>query len=184
MAAMKMCMMPKLNHHALAVHKRNAQEHGKHSGCGKLPCGRATLSGAYSLIFLCRTQDLHIEQNNWLVDAAVLKLHSRRCTCLEFHPIKVLPSPTCPPTLTQHGASYECHNPLTARLCMALLVASFVALFCHNRIWMRPMRWTRPTVMCTSGAFIHSSALQRTCAWRLYPTWHSITLLRLLYVTA
>lgn len=31
---------------------------------------------------------MHIEQNDWLVDAAVLKLHSRRCTCLEFHPTK------------------------------------------------------------------------------------------------
>ena len=24
----------------------------------------------------------------WQVDAAVLKLHSRRCTCLQFHPLK------------------------------------------------------------------------------------------------
>ncbi len=32
---------------------------------------------------------MHIEQNDWLVDAAVLRLHSRRCTCLEFHPTKV-----------------------------------------------------------------------------------------------
>lgn len=25
-------------------------------------------------------------QTDWQVDAAVLRLHSRRCTCLEFHP--------------------------------------------------------------------------------------------------
>ena len=29
--------------------------------------------------------------SRWQVDAAVLKLHSRRCTALEFHPTKVLP---------------------------------------------------------------------------------------------
>lgn len=27
-------------------------------------------------------------QAQWQVDAAVLKLHSRRCTCLEFHPTR------------------------------------------------------------------------------------------------
>ena len=27
-------------------------------------------------------------RTDWQVDAAVLKLHSRRCTCLEFHPLR------------------------------------------------------------------------------------------------
>ena len=36
-----------------------------------------------------RRRDVHLEQPSWQVDAAVLKLHSRRCTCLEFHPTKV-----------------------------------------------------------------------------------------------
>ena len=31
---------------------------------------------------------MQLEQPKWQVDSAVLKLHSRRCTCLEFHPTK------------------------------------------------------------------------------------------------
>ena len=34
---------------------------------------------------------MHLEQPTWQVDAAVLKLHSRRCCCLDFHPTKVHP---------------------------------------------------------------------------------------------
>ena len=33
-------------------------------------------------------REVRLEQPQWQVDAAVLKLHSRRCTCLEFHPTK------------------------------------------------------------------------------------------------
>lgn len=38
----------------------------------------------------CRKREPQMEKVDWLVDAAVLKLHSRRCTCLEFHPTKVI----------------------------------------------------------------------------------------------
>ena len=38
---------------------------------------------------LCRKREVHLEQPSWQVDAAVLKLHSRRCLCLDFHPTKV-----------------------------------------------------------------------------------------------
>lgn len=31
---------------------------------------------------------MQLEAKRWQVDAAVLRLHSRRCTCLEFHPLK------------------------------------------------------------------------------------------------
>jgi hypothetical protein len=36
-----------------------------------------------------RKRGVNLPQPRWLVDAAVLKLHSRRCTCLQFHPTKV-----------------------------------------------------------------------------------------------
>ncbi|KAK9811590.1 hypothetical protein WJX72_006636 [[Myrmecia] bisecta] len=35
-----------------------------------------------------RKRELPMPHAGWQVDAAVLKLHSRRCTCLEFHPSK------------------------------------------------------------------------------------------------
>ena len=35
-----------------------------------------------------RPQEHPHHKLRWHVDAAVLKLHSRRCTCLEFHPHK------------------------------------------------------------------------------------------------
>ena len=31
---------------------------------------------------------MQLEPKRWQVDAAVLRLHSRRCTCLAFHPTK------------------------------------------------------------------------------------------------
>ena len=38
--------------------------------------------------WLCRPEEHPHHKLRWQVDAAVLKLHSRRCTCLEFHPFK------------------------------------------------------------------------------------------------
>ena len=35
-----------------------------------------------------RRREVQLEAKRWQVDAAVLRLHSRRCTCLEFHPLK------------------------------------------------------------------------------------------------
>ncbi|KAK9845886.1 hypothetical protein WJX81_005132 [Elliptochloris bilobata] len=35
-----------------------------------------------------RRREVQLEPKRWQVDAAVLRLHSRRCTCLEFHPTK------------------------------------------------------------------------------------------------
>jgi len=36
-----------------------------------------------------RRRETAIPEQHWQVEAAVLKLHSRRCTCLEFHPTRV-----------------------------------------------------------------------------------------------
>ena len=38
----------------------------------------------------CRLREVPFQQqqSQWQVDAAVLRLHSRRVTCLEFHPTK------------------------------------------------------------------------------------------------
>ncbi|CAL8469557.1 g9098 [Coccomyxa elongata] len=65
---------------------RIAPEHGCRQATGI--CSDGMLACVRQRELSGRRQDLHIEQNDWLVDAAVLKLHSRRCTCLEFHPTK------------------------------------------------------------------------------------------------
>ena len=47
---------------------------------------------------------MQLEAKRWQVDAAVLRLHSRRCTCLEFHPLK--------DNLVLSGESLLCPNSL------------------------------------------------------------------------
>ena len=42
----------------------------------------------YILTYMCRRRELRFPKAGWQVDAAVLKLHSRRVTCLEFHPTR------------------------------------------------------------------------------------------------
>lgn len=41
-----------------------------------------------NLLSGCRHEPPPQHQTDWQVDAAVLRLHSRRCTCLEFHPLR------------------------------------------------------------------------------------------------
>ncbi|KAK9908379.1 hypothetical protein WJX75_006998 [Coccomyxa subellipsoidea] len=65
---------------------RIAPEHGCRQASGI--CSDGMLAFVRQRELSGRRQDMHIEQNDWLVDSAVLKLHSRRCTCLEFHPTK------------------------------------------------------------------------------------------------
>jgi len=66
-----------------------------------LCCGRAVSPGVSIRVLRCRQpwlraltcaarrrREVQLEPKRWQVDAAVLRLHSRRCTCLEFHPSK------------------------------------------------------------------------------------------------
>jgi hypothetical protein len=76
---------------------------GGHLMClqAHLCCGRAVSPGVSIRVLRCRQpwlraltcaarrrREVQLEPKRWQVDAAVLRLHSRRCTCLEFHPSK------------------------------------------------------------------------------------------------
>ena len=68
--------------------------------CGPVQRGRAAALAAQPRVLAaprpgcsrraCRPPPVQaLTSKEWQVDAAVLKLHSRRCTCLEFHPTQV-----------------------------------------------------------------------------------------------
>ena len=78
-------------------------------------------------VMLCRPQEHPHHKLRWHVDAAVLKLHSRRCTCLEFHPTKdnLVLSGDKKGQVGLH-AGWRIHPqtwlPLTAAPCLCLLL--------------------------------------------------------------
>ena len=82
-----------------------------------------------------RRREVQLEAKRWQVDAAVLRLHSRRCTCLEFHPLK--------DNLVLSGESLLCPNSLHQHKGLMRQTAGWTNMACLNLFGLGIRKCTR-----------------------------------------